>query len=290
MALTIHSAMLACGALLVPSEASAQDLRYDLRVDVPVTLGGVAALGGSELLRRDLLPVHCRWCDRDATGGDTLNGLDRAARRELRWNRPAYADVLSDYTAFALTPLVAGGVDAIASIHDGRAHVLGADMLIIAESGVLAADLNQLVKFLALRERPYAHARALELPAGEKSAQLGSIDDNLSFYSGHTSETVSLAVAAGTVASLRRYRLAPAVWGSALPLALFTGYLRMGADRHYFTDVLTGAVAGALVGFLVPYLFHRPDASLSTTATGSAGPTPAASTGQSYLLGYSGIW
>jgi membrane-associated phospholipid phosphatase len=30
----------------------------------------------------------------------------------------------------------------------------------------------------------------------------------------------------------------------------------MGADKHYFTDVLTGAVAGSLFGVGVPLLLH----------------------------------
>ena len=38
------------------------------------------------------------------------------------------------------------------------------------------------------------------------------------------------------------------IWISALGLASATGYLRMAADKHYFSDVLTGAVVGSLVG------------------------------------------
>jgi membrane-associated phospholipid phosphatase len=48
------------------------------------------------------------------------------------------------------------------------------------------------------------------------------------------------------------------VLGGGLALAAFTGYLRMGAEQHYLTDVLTGAAVGSLVGWAVPYLFHRP--------------------------------
>ena len=108
-----------------------------------------------------------------------------------------------------------------------------------------------------------------------------SVDDDLSFYSGHTTEAVSLAVAAGTVSSLRGYRLAPLVWSAGLPIALTSGYLRIAGDRHYFTDVLVGAIAGASVGLLVPYVFHRPE--------GGAEATPG-STGQASVLAFSGVW
>ena len=83
------------------------------------------------------------------------------------------------------------------------------------------------------------------------------VDGNLSFFSGHTSFAFSLAVASGTVASMRGYRAAPAVWGVGLGAAAVTGYLRIAADRHYATDVMTGALVGSALGFAVPYLLHR---------------------------------
>jgi membrane-associated phospholipid phosphatase len=69
-------------------------------------------------------------------------------------------------------------------------------------------------------------------------------------------ETFGLAAASGVVASRRNYRLAPLVWGVGLTLALATGYARIAADRHYFTDVLGGAAIGTLVGGGVPFLLH----------------------------------
>ena len=201
--------------------------------------------------------------------------MDRRARG-LRWRRKSLADTLSDLTLLA-TPLTGAATSWAAAGHDGGTSQLGSDALVVAETGVLAADLNQLAKFLAVRERPDAHALMLTDP----SAARASADDDLSFFSGHTTEAVSLAVAAGTVSSLHGYRLAPLVWSTALPLAAFTGYLRIAADRHYLTDVLAGAVLGAAVGFLVPYALHGAD---------SPGPHAGASTVQPYSFGVSGIW
>jgi membrane-associated phospholipid phosphatase len=56
---------------------------------------------------------------------------------------------------------------------------------------------------------------------------------------------------------MRGYRFAPWVWTQGLALAFFSGYLRIAADRHYLTDVVTGALFGAAAGALVP-LLHRP--------------------------------
>ena len=38
------------------------------------------------------------------------------------------------------------------------------------------------------------------------------------------------------------------VWISALGLASATGYFRIAADKHYFSDVLVGAIVGSLIG------------------------------------------
>jgi membrane-associated phospholipid phosphatase len=247
------AATLTIAALTASSPGRSQALRYDPAVDWAVTLGGAGALVTTDGLQSELVPTRCRWCDRDDAGHDGLNGLDRAVRR-LRWSRPRLADTASDVAAFVVVPSVALGSLALAVAHDGRTRELGPDALVTGEAGVLAADLNQLAKVLVLRERPDVHA----LTTSDPSSPVTSVDANLSFYSGHTSEAVSLAVAAGTVASLTAERWAPLVWGTSLPLAFLTGYLRIAADRHYFTDVLTGAVVGAAVGFIVPYL-HRPD-------------------------------
>ena len=48
------------------------------------------------------------------------------------------------------------------------------------------------------------------------------------------------------------------MWIAGLSFATTGAYLRIAADRHYATDVLTGALVGSAIGFSVPYLAHRP--------------------------------
>src|SRR5215471_7597800 len=128
--------------------APAQELRYDLAADLAITIGGGTALAVSEIFKADLAPASCRWCDRASDGSDTLNGLDRGVRDGLRWKNPGAAATASNVVGLALIP-VAAGANAIAAAHDERAHGIGVDLLIVAEAGILAADLNQLVKFAA---------------------------------------------------------------------------------------------------------------------------------------------
>jgi membrane-associated phospholipid phosphatase len=230
-------------------------LRYDTGVDVSVSLGATAFILGTGALKAWLGPTSCRLCDRHADGSDALNPLDSAARRAFRWSDTSAANQASDLTGFALAPAASLGLCEAAAAADNRSREAPANALVVVETVALAGSANQIVKFVAARQRPFAHFRG---PAG---ARPRDPDENLSFYSGHTSLDFSLAVASGTVASMRGYRLAPAVWATSLPIAVLTGYLRIAADKHYFTDVAVGAVLGAAIGAFVPLAFHAVPAS-----------------------------
>jgi len=237
-------------SLLVAGLARAEPapLRADVPVDASVTGAAAALWLSSELLfKHQLAPAHCRWC--------VPNGFDSAVRDGLVWQNPHTADVLSNVDAFALMPLLAFGGTALAAHHDGANGNIGVDLLVIGEAAMLAQDVNQAVKFAAGRERPFVH----QLPASQKGLTAAPDDNNLSFFSGHTTWAFSLATAAGMVCSLHHYKLAPWVWALGMTFATSTAYLRIAADKHYATDVLTGALVGALFGVGIP-LLHRPQA------------------------------
>jgi membrane-associated phospholipid phosphatase len=247
-ALTLVASLVVLSA---PSPARAApgdgELQVNRTVDGSfVVAGGVLWMLSESLLKRDLAPESCRWCD-----GDSLNAVDRGVRDALRWDDTHSAQTISNVSGFVVVPVTGLGLLALAGWQDERSRgEIFDDELVVMESVVGAVLLNQGVKFIAGRERPFVRA----LPAGEKG---DDADNNVSFYSGHTSLTFSIAVASGTVASLRGYRAAPWIWASGLTLATATGYLRIAGDKHYFTDVLTGAVLGSFVGFAVPYWLHR---------------------------------
>ena len=221
-------------------------LRVNVPVDLSVTLGGGAVWILSEVLKPTLAPSQCHWCDPP--------GVDSSVRDSLRWKNKSPADTTSYVTGFALAPIGALGLDALA-VHagGGTAAEWGEDALVMLESIVVAANINQLVKFAVGRERPFVNA----LQEGEKDGTRQPSDNNLSFFSGHTTLAFSAAVSGGMIASLKGYKSAPCIWATGLVAATATGYLRIAADKHYFTDVLTGAVFGTAVGLVVPWL-HRP--------------------------------
>ena len=47
------------------------------------------------------------------------------------------------------------------------------------------------------------------------------------------------------------------IWASTLSLATVTGYFRIAADKHYFSDVLVGAIIGSMVGHIAFEKLHR---------------------------------
>ncbi len=231
-------------ASLVRAE-SARALPYRLEVDLPLTLGALSLWLGSELAKPALAPEACRWC--------RSNGFDESVRDAWKWENPEPARRASNWITVGALPVGLAAVLGVIAARDHAAKHLPEDLLLISEAVALSGLTNQAIKFLAGRERPFVHA----LPEDEKARTDHPADNNLSFYSGHTSLAFSMAVSAGTVATMRGYRGARYVWAVGLPLALLSGYLRIAADRHYLSDVVVGAALGTAFGALTPWLMHR---------------------------------
>jgi membrane-associated phospholipid phosphatase len=261
------------GALsLAPSTARAEEprvheLRYDVGLDLAVIGGSVALVLGTELLAV-VKPRSCRWCDRSA-GRDSLNGVDRWARSSLLWREPREAQLESNLTAFLLEPAAAGLTMYAAGRSDKAARAVPVDYLLVGEAIAVSALLNQTAKIVFARERPFVH----QMSEAERAKTSLPTDNNVSFYSGHTSVSFALATAAGTVAALRGYRLMPLVWSTLLPLAALTGYLRIAGDKHYFADVVVGMLIGSAVGVALPLAFHgrRGDDLVGVSGGGGSG-------------------
>jgi len=248
-----------------------RQLRFDTRVDVAVTTVGGMWWLTSELLKTALVPEKCRWCYRAEDGSDLLNPYDGWVRSKLIWKNTDAADTTSSVLAFFVEPAAMMGLSALSAAHDHALNGFPVDALLIAEATIIAGDINQLAKFAFARERPYVHF--LPRAPSEVRALTGSpSDDNLSFFSGHTTLGFALATSAGMVTSLRGYRLASVVWAAGLTMATTVGYLRIAADMHYLSDVVTAAVVGSVIGIGVPLLFHPPVASGASSFGASGQP------------------
>jgi membrane-associated phospholipid phosphatase len=222
-----------------PGAAAESERKSSERV---IRVGAIAAMIGifvaSETVAKDALaPDECRWCG--------VNDLDDSFRNAAVWDDTSRAKLLSDLIGYGGSSVGAATLLLLASADagPGRWTAYGDDMIAVFEAVWGTQLWTQFVKILAGRQRPYAHYT----PSGTLAQE-----DNLSFFSGHSSLTFSIAVSAGTVAYRRGYRLAPVILGGGLAMAATTAYLRMAADRHYFTDVLVGSAIGTLGGALFP--------------------------------------
>jgi len=205
-----------------------------------------------------LLPSSCHWCAPPA--------LDAEVRNALVWRDGArLADALST-AVDAAVPVSALGYLLLSSSSGGNLNAGLVDSLLVAEAAAGALLLNQIVKYLAGRERPYAFfGNDLGYPESE---------DDLSFYSGHASFAFSVVAATVTVAAMRGYPGAGIAAGVGFTLAAGVGYLRLAADQHYLTDVLVGSAAGGLVGWAVPRIFHPPSSPAPASSPAARLRTP----------------
>jgi membrane-associated phospholipid phosphatase len=229
------------------------ELRHDLMIDIPVTVGLAGSFITWALIRDEIVGKDCRWCDPPGE----VNALDDAFRSALRRQDSAAASILSHSLAYGAAPLVLGGLNVAAALSDRRSNEVSVNLLLMMEATFGALAVSDAAKSLVLRERPFEHFIADEDFRRETFNKPESI---VSFPSGHTSAVFAMTASSGMIASLRGYRIAPAIWIAGLMLGAATAYARMAADRHYFTDTLGGAAIGTLFGAGIPWLFHRPKA------------------------------
>ena len=193
--------------------------------------GGIASLASSEFIfKEDLAPIKPKWSE--------PNGFDLFFRENLKWNNENInrAALFSDVLVRGITvPSIFWS--SYKSGYKYSSYVL-LHMQVIAATGLL----THMSKYIMGRQRPYSHFKTME-PQFPK--------DNLSFFSGHSSFSFAVATASGYLLERSNPHYSGLIWSTGLLLASTTGYLRIAADRHYMSDVLTGMLVGTLAGYLI---------------------------------------
>jgi membrane-associated phospholipid phosphatase len=226
-----------------------RDLKHDVALDGALTLGMAATMVSWAVLIKPSLPVpSCLLCDES---GGHVNGLDAFFRTSLRAPSGSPVGTMSDVLAYGAAPVTGIGMALLTALHDDHAKEAPVNMLLIAEAALTFAVLQQGLTAVVPRERPGDHAARQVDPNSPRSRS--SFE---SFPAGHNGAAFVIAAAGGTIATMRGYRLAPLVWIVGGAIAVTTSYLRMAADRHYFTDIISGAALGIGTGIAIPLLFH----------------------------------
>lgn len=209
-----------------------------------LALTGIGYVASETVLKPVWAAKACEWCNPP--------GIDTSVRDALKWNDIKLAARIADLDGYVLAPLFGLGSIWLSSIddhgNDGRIARWLDDGIPIVEALTFAQLAVQTFKFTSARQRPFVHFA--------DPSRAHETDDNMSFISGHSALPFSVATAAGMVAHRRGYQLEPVIWAVGFTLAGSTAYLRIAADKHYFTDVLAGSVVGTAFGVAVPLLLH----------------------------------
>ncbi len=191
----------------------------------------------------------------DQLSSASVNSFDRSAIRHYSESAATASNVL--YGAASAAPLLLF-TDA------GMRRDWRTIMLMYIETWSFMGGTSTLSKGLIERYRPYAYN-----PDVSREQKL-TADAKKSFFSNHTTTAFASAVFLSTVYSDYHPNSGwkPYIWGSSLFMASVVGYLRYEAGEHFPTDILTGAVVGSAIGYMIPWM-HRWDKEDITISPGA---------------------
>ena len=110
-------------------------------------------------------------------------------------------------------------------------------------------------KNLTNRPRPFVYN-----PDAPAEVRTGS-DGRESFYSGHVSTAAAMSFFIATVISDyhpdMKTGIKISMWAVAAVYPAVTGYFRIAAGKHYRTDIIAAYAAGAITGWLIPFLHKK---------------------------------
>ena len=206
-----------------------------------ITFGGSITLGSMYLDRKvnPMTEVQIEGLD-----FDKIPGIDRYSTRHLSFRTDEFTDklLLTSFASPFFLLLDRPGRDNFDDI-----------ALIVFEGALINSALINLSKVVAKRPRPYNYNPNAPLDLKmKKSAQY-------SFYSGHVATSAYFSFTSAQLFSdlHPNSKLRPYVWAAAALIPTTVAYGRMRAGKHFFTDVLTGFVAGTAIALTVPALHRR---------------------------------
>ncbi len=121
-----------------------------------------------------------------------------------------------------------------------------------AEVFLVNAMTTSFAKEFSKRTRPYAYNPEIDIDLKTR------LHTRLSFYSGHTSTVAAMTFFSAKVFSdyYPESKWKPVMWTIAAIYPAATGFFRVAGGQHFPTDVVTGYIAGGLIGYFIPH-FHK---------------------------------
>jgi membrane-associated phospholipid phosphatase len=124
------------------------------------------------------------------------------------------------------------------------------DLVILSQGIVWNGLLTELSHLISQRPRPFVYSDPLMRGV--------SASHYTSFYSGHTSFTALATTLTFLILLARKAPVGILILGaaSAEVLTFSTAYFRIWAGRHFFSDVVCGALAGSFVAWIL-FRYHK---------------------------------
>ncbi|MDB4961673.1 MAG: phosphoesterase PA-phosphatase related protein [Myxococcales bacterium] len=231
-------ALVAVASLAAPAAADS-DVIPGHSVDAPVD-GAIQAIALGGTLGFSLIPVR----DSDARWNDELFEVDLRVRTQFSRRAAHISDALLVSSMAAPAIYLTGS-----TIDDAD----GDRLLLYGQSMAVNMLLAQATKRLVQRPRPYMYSKD---PAVQRYAKSEGDDGHMSFYSGHASLSFGAATTGAYLlgASSTSGAARGVAWGLGMAAAAGAATFRVRAGKHFYSDVVVGAVVGITVGYLVPAL------------------------------------
>lgn len=205
-------------------------------------------LSGSDLLLDNCLKVNRQEFDGRSYQRKNVNSFDRFFMHKYSKTKDNLADCTLTISMIVPALLFIPQNEPFTKNDYLTATIMYAETLLIANG------IKELTKLCVNRIRPYMYYSDLSDSALQKYINRGDFAN--SFPSGHS--TMAFAGATFVSYTFSEYfpnskMKIPVIIGS-YGFALSTALLRVSSGNHFPTDILTGAVLGSSIGFLVPFL------------------------------------
>jgi len=167
--------------------------------------------------------------------------------RDAVFNYDTQSAKLSDYIRSGVTilPII------FIAEHNTRKDIKSLVVMSL-EVFAITYGLTSFTKNVVNRTRPFVYNPEVDVSVRTESGS------RFSYFSGHTSHTAAATFFIAKVFSDYHPNMHPVakigIWTFSAALPAITGHLRVEAGKHFPTDVITGYVVGASVGWLVPHL------------------------------------
>ncbi len=238
---------------------------YNLKTEREAILFGfgVSTGGTGFFLERNVAPLSASEIKNISKS--EVNSIDRSACN----NYNTFLGSISDVSVITLM-----ATPTLLFLSDDISTDFGTVSTMYLQTLMFIYALPSVSKGSIKRPRPYVYNP--EAPTEKKLGQ----DAVKSYFSGHTTAAFASAVFLSTVYSdyFPGSKYKGWIWAGSILAAATIGYLRYESGNHFPTDVISGAIVGSAIGFLIPYL-HR--------QVGDKNITPSANNSGGFSVGFS---